>query len=469
MVQPTLGQYFRLLRPLGPASKVTFLDLPFTLRRRIYLNAGLLSKSTIYLNYVSSSGGHCDLEYDADNLEQWPMEETISARSLSLAHFLDGYLPWPQICLNRHCLCLEQQISTHPECKCNALPYQLLYVSKTIAKEVSTVFYSENDFSVYRTGLGGLSSLSRLPPGALACMKSLSVCLNFYVEEQRWGREFGPDSGGFCHAMCRTSKWERLFSNSKRRDELVALKEWQLLCQLLGSQLQPNCLKLFLTCDVADVEIAEEVVRPLLQLPTLQECAVRLGSHYIHADVDCFQPLTELARRTVDQVTIRSAQRNFRYPDLPKEIQIRILGYTELVTPFDLVWAFNTDVAEHIKSPYYENRTFHSRGSPWSSSSCCRECSPDSQPCACWSGQAAFSTTCTCWKFPLSLFLVSCEMKEDAEFIFYSRNRFVLLPRYWNNSEHLEIYNFLRYIPTNGRRYLRTIRWTLSNVDEGDG
>jgi len=468
MMQLTLNGYIYLSRPLAASqkSKVTFVDLPFFSRRRIYLNAGLLSKSTIYLNYVYSSSGHSDLDYDSDNLEQWPTEEMISARSSSLAYFLDDYLSWPQICLNRYCLCLEQEGSTQTGCRCNALPYQLLYVSKSIAKEVSKIFYSENHFSVYRNGLGGLSSLSRLPPKALAYMRSLSVCLNVYDEEHRWGRQFDPDSGSFCHIMCRASKLEILCSSVKLGGEYAALKEWQLLCKLLGSQIQPNCLKLFLTCDVANVEIAQEIVQPLLGLPALRDCAVRLGSRYIHTDVNHSKPMTALARQTVERVTNRSAQRSFRYLDLPKEIQLQILEYTELVSPFDLVWAFNTNVAKHIESPYYENRTFHSGISPSNSSSCCQECSPDLQLCVCWSGQAAFSTSCTCWKFPLSLFLVNHKMRKDAEFIFYSKNHFLLLPNSWNNSEHLEIYNFLRCLPTNGRRYLRSITWTLSHLQK---
>jgi len=340
----------------------------------------------------------------------------------------------------------------YPECKCDLLPYQLLYTSNTIAEEVSTIFYSENDFSIYRTGIGGLSSISRLPPQALGRIKSLSICLNFFDER---GCEFGPGSGG---------KSERLFSNAKRHDERTALKEWQLLCQLLVSHLeiQSNFLKLFITCDVADFEIAEEFMRPLLHLPILKECSVRLGSPFINQS----QLLTKLARRIVDKVTNRSAQCDFRYQDLPKELQLRILEYTELVTPFHLVWAFNTDVARYIESPYYENRTFHSSRSI--DSSCCRKCSPEKEPCACWSGQAAFSTTCTCWKFPLSLFLVNRDMRKDAEFIFYSKNHFVLQPRKWNYSEQLEIYNFLTSIPANGRRYLQKITWSLSDLTAGD-
>ncbi|KAH8598457.1 hypothetical protein B0O99DRAFT_738715 [Bisporella sp. PMI_857] len=468
MAQATIDRYFRCSQPPRTASRFTFLDLPFTLRRRIYLHAGILSKSPIYLNHVPSSGSPCALEYDSAYPEQWPTEGAISARSSSLAHFLDGYLSWPQIHLNRFCQCFDEH--DLGQCICNNnFPYQLLYVSKVIAEEVSTMFYSENEFSVYRTGLEGLSNLSHLPPKALTRMKSLSVSLNCYTEGFGWGNDFDPEGPGFCHAMCLASKRQRLFSNAKKHNEKSALKQWQQLCKLLGSWLQPHCLKLFLTCDVADVEIAEEFVRPLLQLPTLQECSVRLGSHYNYTEIDPSEPLTELARQTVNKMIRHSARRNFRYNDLPNEIQLRILEHTELATPFDLVWAFNTDVAVLIKSPYYESRTFHSCSSVWSSASCCQKCSPKTQACACWSGQAAFSSTCTCWRFPLSLFLVSREIRKDAEFIFYSKNHFLLQPRYWNNSEHLEIYNFLKHIPANGRRYVRRITWALSNLEKRDG
>jgi hypothetical protein len=38
-------------------------------------------------------------------------------------------------------------------------------------------------------------------------------------------------------------------------------------------------------------------------------------------------------------------------------------------------------------------------------------------------------------------------MKEHAEFVFYSKNHFSLLPRGWNKNKELEIWNFLTWIP----------------------
>jgi hypothetical protein len=471
MGQQTLDRYIHRSRSVAASPKptVSFINLPFPIRRQIYLHAGLVSESIIYLNYSYSSSGHCDLDYSSDNPEQRPTEETISARSSSLTHFLERYLCWPRIHLNWHCSCLEEQsASNRYECECDELPYQLLYVSQSIAKEVSTIFYSENHFGVFRDGLGGLSALSRLPPRALASMTSLSVCLNFYDEEHRWGRPFGPESKSCYHIVCGASMGEGLLSCAERRDEHV-VKEWQALCKLLGPEIQPNQLKLSLTCDVADVEIAQEFVRLLLTLPPLRDCAVRLGSHYTYTEVDSSQSLTQLARQTVKKATNSSTQHSFRYRDLPKEIQTLILEYTELVSPFDLVWALNSDIAKHISSPYYEHRTFHSNMSSPVSSSCCQKCTPEQRLCACWPGQAAYSTTCTCWKFPLELFLVDRKMRRDAELIFYSRNRFLLLSARWNYSDEVEIYHFLRHLPGNGRRYLRSVTWMVGSLRSGNG
>ncbi len=447
MVQHRLQKYFRSQqdRGRGAVPKTTFLLLPYNIRRRIYLHAGLLSNSTNYLKYVRSSNEHCIQAYNPHHPESWPSEEEITPRSHSLSHFIDGYLPWPATHLNRHCTCLDIWYSHtwYNGCKCDPLPWQLLYVSKTIAEEVSSIFYSENHFGVFRDSLGGLSGLRSLPKDALTKLTSLSICLNFFDEE---GRGFGPESRNWCHAVCSTSTKERLFRKAKRHDELASIKEWQQIFQLLKSHIKPNQLKLYFLCDVAHIEIAEEVLRPFWQLPPLRECSIRLGLIYLHSGSDQSGTFLQLAKQTVNMVISRSSQRNFRYTELPTEIQLQILGYTDLVTPYDLVWCINTEIGSAISSPFYEKRTFHCHADA-GGSSCCGQCSPISGLCSCWTRRAAFSTTCTCWRFPISFVLVNRKMKEHAEFVFYSKNHFSLLPRGWNKNKELEIWNFLTWIP----------------------
>jgi hypothetical protein len=467
MAQRTLYDYFHLQQPRKPPCRVTFLHLPFHIRRDIYLYAGLRSNTTIYLNYMCSSEETCIQEYDSHYPEQWPTEDEIAPDSQSLSHFLDGYLPWPSIHLDRHCACSDIRLSAnwYNGCKCEPLPHQLLYVSKGIADEVFSIFYSENHFSVFRDGLGGLSGLHSLANGALAKIRSLSICLNFF-DGDIYGRQFGPDSwlwSPYCHALCFDSKRERLFRNSKRHDEVSSIKEWQQLCQLLKVNIQPDRLKLSFICDSADLEIAEEVLRPFSQVPLLRECSIRLGLNYSRAaseNSDALK-LQNLARQTIDKMTGRPVPGTFRYSNLPNEIQLQILAYTDLVTPYDIVWALNTSAAHVIKSPFYEHRTFPHPDDP-QGSTCCGQCSSTPQACSCWTRFAAFSSTCTCWQFPLSFFLINKKMKEQAEFLFYSKNHFFLLPMKSNQSEKLEIWNFLTWIPGDGRKYLHSLTWNLT-------
>src|SRR6187402_82475 len=164
MVQPRIDEYFKPAR--AAAKGTSIFKLPYAIRRSIYIYAGLRSKSVIYLNYQSND--EQPEMYEGLDPRRWPAKETpVTLQSLSLSHFLDGPLPYPEIHLERWCgLCSPE------DCECSILPYQLLYASKLIGDEVSSIFFSENYFSIYRNGLGGLSCLRTLPRRAISCMTS---------------------------------------------------------------------------------------------------------------------------------------------------------------------------------------------------------------------------------------------------------------------------------------------------------
>jgi hypothetical protein len=485
MAQSTLHSYFRSPLPRRPVPKTTFLNLKFAIRRDIYLLAGLTIDSTIYLNYMPSSEEHCSQEYDPREPENWPTEPNLRPRSQSLSHFLDGYLPSPHIRLNRHCVCADYGSNAsgnaigscaYKPCTCAPLPWQLLYVSKAIAEEVSAIFYSSNHFSVFRDSLGGLSSLYSLPKLGLENLRSLSLCLNRFDPDPVQNLKesaFGPRSWDVrCHATCAASHQQRLFSQAKLHREVSSIDELEHACQVLQAQILPNILKLSFTCDVADIEIAEEILHPLSKLSHLRECSIRLGFQHSSPNTDHIPSLQALAKRQVTDLIVHSTMTTFDFPALPYEIQLQILSYTPLVTPYDLIWGPNTPISTSIQSPFYEPRTFPYRSYP-TVPECCGTCSPSLSPtnslsisdnpqiCACWTKHAAFSSTCTCWRFPLSFFLVSKRVKDLAEPLFYSRNHFWVLPRGWNASRKLEIYNFLAWVG-NGRRHLRSLTWEMS-------
>jgi hypothetical protein len=116
--------------------------------------------------------------------------------------------------------------------------------------------------------------------------------------------------------------------------------------------------------------------------------------------------------------------------------------------------------------PFYESRTLPYWSYP-SVPACCLTCSPSpslaQKPniCACWSKHTAFSSTCTCWRFPHSLFLVNKSVKEMAESLFYGRNHIWVLPRGWDASRKLEIWIFLTWV-RDMRRHLRNLAWEMS-------
>ncbi|KAH6694872.1 hypothetical protein BKA61DRAFT_623996 [Leptodontidium sp. MPI-SDFR-AT-0119] len=478
MVQPTIYKYFHAPRPIRAAAKTTFLHLPFAVRREIYLLSGLLTNSTVYLNYISSSNEHCIQEYSPVGREHWPTEPSIAPRSQSLAHFLDRYLCWPQVHLNRHCACIDEPSTNYNppgfgyRCTCDPLPWQLLYVSKTIADEVSSIFYSENHFSIFRDGIGGLSCINFLPKTALRTIGSLEVCLDPIDPEFDFGRRLvGPeeDLDIWDHPG---SKQQRLFGNAKRYRE-TSIDEWKRLCWVLQTHTQPNQLKLLLTYNTADIEIAAELLRPLSQLPPLRECAIHLGTPLPENSIDYIR-LQVLAKSQVNRLTKRFLPSTFNFAALPTEIQLQILSHTSLVTPYDLIWGYNDYISSTIKSTFYEARAYRRPGfrpNPSLDAMCCGNCSPSLQICSCWTCHAAFSSTCTCWRFPLSFFLVNKRMKELSAVVFYGSNHFRVLPRHWNNSRKLEIYNFLTWIPRDGRAYLRNLTWemTWETKEEWDG
>jgi hypothetical protein len=88
----------------------------------------------------------------------------------------------------------------------------------------------------------------------------------------------------------------------------------------------------------------------MLQLPLLKECAIRLGrmdsdrDRNSDGDEDnggnkkAGNSLIQLAVRTTLQVTGKLTLQPFRFLDLPVEIQLKILEFADLVTPYDIEW-----------------------------------------------------------------------------------------------------------------------------------
>jgi hypothetical protein len=58
----------------------------------------------------------------------------------------------------------------------------------------------------------------------------------------------------------------------------------------------------------------------------------------------------------------------------------------------------------------------------------CWQVEPAYVGCFCRRYHAAFSSKCHCWSPPTSLFLICKRLQEDAQEVFFGRNRFIIVP-----------------------------------------
>lgn len=477
MVQTSILRYITSDRQhLATSNKSSILlRLPFDIRRRVYEYAGLSDGTFISLNYLHPDIDVCPQTYDSLDLEKISADGSedsdgsdehdncISRYSQTVSRFLNGPMPYPDIQLERPC-CVEHENPTYCNCT-SSLPSQLLDVCRTISNEANQIFYSESHFTICRSDLGGLSGLFSLKPRALSWMSSLCIRLN--ICDCGYAPEFctSKDSGNHevtSHESC-VRGHEDLLRKPTFQREIKAMAEWKRLCRHLAASTTPKRLRLCVICDVADVEAAKQIVEPMLELPILRECTLRFGLKARQEE------LQELARKTVLKLTGRTItgiiDTPFRFMDLPREIQLHILRYTDLVSPKDLAWCpdqaidgYRVVQSSSIRWQLYSSTTAYEYF-------CCGSCSSSdaTESCCCTTRHTGFLTTCECWTMPTALFSVSRRMKEDATSIFFSRNHFAILPPRFPKvyDEPLEILRFLTGFAVRGRRHLQSITWML--------
>jgi hypothetical protein len=116
---------------------------------------------------------------------------------------------------------------------------------------------------------------------------------------------------------------------------------------------------------------------------------------------------------------------------LPRELRVRVLEYTDLVTPRrQVIWSRQDRayVVYHCKGDEYgppEERHSDQFSECWLDRTI--DGGAQGNGCFCRRRHAAFSVTCKCWAPPGPvLFLVCRALSEDAQFVFFSNNRFIV-------------------------------------------
>ncbi len=326
----------------------------------------------------------------------------------------------------------------------------LLLCCRLIHDEAVELLYSANRFSLYycwTTGPRSLDPLLALTGPALAALSNLKIVLNQSScheahQEHRFSMKCCNSTQhearctyhrGVHHTALLGNKGpkrreiDRMLGRGRLEgfprhslDEVKRmLRAWHAAAAVL-SETSPGRLELGLVCDIdaersRAVHVARSVVVPLQTLPRshLRSCHLRLSP-------TPDPRLQRLARDTVlhaCDLTPPSAAPQDGVPwltQLPAEVRIRILQYTDLVAPgMEITWRRDNNQHRYSASqPTHRDRCWHNQAS---------------HGCFCHCHHGAFSPLCRCWKPPgPDLFLICRTLTRDARFVFFSCNRFVI-------------------------------------------
>ena len=342
----------------------------------------------------------------------------------------------------------------------------LLLSCRVIYTEAAALLYSANRFILhYAHACPGLPEppeplmpLRALTAASLASLTSLTIVLNqaschhhfghggYYslccLERDKKGpglsagyhcKEFHANAHHFPLLAPSPTNLERNDKGKGNDAQLAAaqqlLAKWHSAATRL-SYITSGHLDLGLVCDIDPqheraLEIAISATMPLRLIPQLRACHIRL----------CKTPdphLQQVAEDAVSQV-LRIAPPPYSRPstqttlvNLPREIRVRILEYTDLIVPSrEVTWSRQDQayVIFYRDSEYAPNRKYRNQFSPCLSS----HFTPTFIGCFCRRRHAAFSLTCKCWAQPgPTLFLLCRTLYRDAQLTFFSGNRFII-------------------------------------------
>ena len=430
-------------------SNSLLLQLPFDIRHRIYHAVGLGPGRRIDMNNYSILRNRSALRDSGlqENLEQHRSDKIESEDIGKIGEV---------------------------ECSLPPLPLQLLYVCRFMHDEVEKLLYSENRFFITRRNTGGLESLLSLSLAAIRHLSHLTIRVNIaYCQGHCCNdRGRGPEYETFCPSLFK-HMFDTPLSNGSD-EERHTISQWQKICIRLASTL-PNQLALYVICDCHDLETAEMIVESLSSLPKLRDCALRLAT-------DRHSQLHHLAKKTVYSLTGQLQPRSapFRFLDLPKEIQLRILSYTNLVSGEFSEWGNNF-------AKYIGNRFFRST---WGT--CAESLDSFTQQgygglgtplphCFCSQGHSAFWFQYRCEDDHSRYFLVSRYFKDVAELVYYDTSRFLissdgLVPLYldttsteWQEKGSVAVLPFLSWFKNDSFNRIKFLQLHFDRLEENEG
>lgn len=191
-------------------------------------------------------------------------------------------------------------------------------------------------------------------------------------------------------------------------------------------------IDLSISCDCEDLDTAEAAVKPFGALTcAIDSCAIRLAR-----SPDALL-LRNLARQTALAAMQRSEDKVQRlsFSDLPTEVQVQILGHTDLILPArEVQWTPRKGFRVYL--PQYCGRFRCNGGNELTHVCRHHQCFyRTGGACFCQRYHASWSTKCRCWVPPTALFLVSRAFRAVSQSVFYGQNCFLVAPISAENEE----------------------------------
>ena len=353
-----------------------------------------------------------------------------------------------------------------PDCICVHLPVQLLRVCRSIGHETRSILYSRNKFKLDRTTLNVLTHRAFAKLHSLQTRLTECSCVTGHNCQGLTPYEIYECLN--CHRACKRGSGEPLDND---RDAPL-LDCWRNFVTKLRSNCSPT-LNLTIICDCENFQTASAFVILLETLPTISSFSVRLGQSPNHH----FRQLAEHTSRMLTQTELKP----FPFEQLPEEIQEAILCQTDLITTTPVSWNdFSFQDCQNTEADPDTRQLRFLRRFQGDDKRCCMQCNDIGEVCTCPSRHAAYpAKNCTCWQFPMAMFLTSKKINQLATRIFYSKNEFAI----WDSTRKSSSTGrspmerarylkdpmiFLRALPTTSLRYLRRITFHFRSFDGSD-
>ncbi|KAK4170987.1 hypothetical protein QBC36DRAFT_340830 [Triangularia setosa] len=325
----------------------------------------------------------------------------------------------------------------------------LLLSCQTIYKEAAALLYSANIFIIHaESSIGPFDPLLALTTTALSSLTHLKIVVNqtschLEVSEAHsvsdcclaTDEPFGPGRS-WCGAN--HDKLHRAALRSTEPSAISLLKDWNTAARHL-SEITPGHMTLFFVCDVehGDVEAGRLALAPLQKLPCLKGCHVRISKR---PNIQLRRLADDAVQKSVGIVAAMTSSRVIpHFLNLPRELRLRILGFTDLVTPIkEVSWdgqAYRANRPTYSmphQAGYNDNLQFscrrdHHYGCQFSNCWLKPERSADYHAgCFCRLEHTTVSSLCQCWSPPTYLFLICRTLYYETQHIFFSANRFII-------------------------------------------